>query len=1088
MKTTLILLISLATVVTGSAIDQEERQSISTKFHEARELQGQGKQEEAMRAFLAVPGGEAAAAQILKKNPKVGKKVIENILGRRLHTGNGIRAYLLKADLEMAAGNREGALKWLRGFVSEIAERDSERGWHSPAVPFDYYPVEPGGMARNQPYSLIGHAEAIPFEIGPGSHVDNWLIRRFIALEAWEDAAKEFERISELHELRGKNPDPLTLQFVLDSAFFQIKRDRADDALAILQKVFLQLDLDHPQPVRGAGFRHHIGIPFGLSQDEFIRLAHGAFQKHGKVADLISVLEKSEETRAMRVLARIREHEGDADEALKLELAYIEVGDFSEASRAVRRGQIFAKFDKHAEAVVELEKALALPHDPKLDIPQKPQPVWGAMAAAFPMQQSKAPGPSAGVPVVGPYREMLLENLEKSYEALGNSEMVLRSKLSRWEENRSWANSFEEVQSLALLAKQAELMPIFSGWADAARAHPEGWAPEGRANLAWARDDLIGTTVALVDAAKKYPQGIPDFEGWKKRFREKGGDAQVKRLLESLVEAAPENSFYRLELADVAGDEADDETLIELFEKLFEPGAKPAFRRGKGAYNRTRFANYFDLADRLMRLYWRTDQPEKMETLGLRMAAAEAPFGSPDPYNDGGHDQRAMAFLISHASADALAKLDEILTGENWKRGRKQLDWTLAGGVESAVENLKAEVAEVPSNLPEAVRSLVSDENVTDLTRNDSFVFAGQPWGVSVYDFDGKLQRRVFVGDAPLRMAANSEVLWIGTAIGLRRVDLKTWEVSRLRADQEMPEDRKKDPDYNFPFHNGVIGLAIHGDDLWIGSRQNVRRLNLQTREMRIFAKRELGMNSHADWSWFFFEEDGTVWANSGSGSRRYDAKTDRWVAPEFASPRHAPRLMGKYNGKLWFNVYINDELRHRPAILDPETMKLEPVRISPTVETTKRRYLTDFYFYGRRDGQLVFGPGYPAFAYNPGSKFLDLIPQKENEIPELDERALPHGYERGFARVRADGTILGEYRTWLPMPDGSYWLGQKHSRSPRYIYPYEDWPFEAMVWEIADKSGGLFRVDHGELQRINSAERGVRGDMIFDAAESESG
>ncbi|NNE92479.1 MAG: HEAT repeat domain-containing protein, partial [Verrucomicrobiales bacterium] len=71
---------------------------------------------------------------------------------------------------------------------------------------------------------------------------------------------------------------------------------------------------------------------------------------------------------------------------------------------------------------------------------------------------------------------------------------------------------------------------------------------------------------------------------------------------------------------------------------------------------------------------------------------------------------------------------------------------------------------------------------------------------------------------------------------------------------------------------------------------------------------------------------------------------------------------------------------------------------------------------------------------------------------------------------------------------DGSYWLGQKHSRSPRFIYPYEDWPFKAMVWEIADKSGGLFRVDHGELQRINSAERGVRGDMIFDAAESESG
>ena len=36
---------------------------------------------------------------------------------------------------------------------------------------------------------------ALPFTQGPGSQRDNWLLRRFIALEAWTDAEKEFARV-----------------------------------------------------------------------------------------------------------------------------------------------------------------------------------------------------------------------------------------------------------------------------------------------------------------------------------------------------------------------------------------------------------------------------------------------------------------------------------------------------------------------------------------------------------------------------------------------------------------------------------------------------------------------------------------------------------------------------------------------------------------------------------------------------------------------------------------------------------------------------------------------------------------------------
>ncbi len=38
--------------------------------------------------------------------------------------------------------------------------------------------------------------------------------------------------------------------------------------------------------------------------------------------------------------------------------------------------------------------------------------------------------------------------------------------------------------------------------------------------------------------------------------------------------------------------------------------------------------------------------------------------------------------------------------------------------------------------------------------------------------------------------------------------------------------------------------------------------------------------------------------------------------------------------------------------------------------------------------------------------------------------------------------------------------MGLQLDRSPRYIYPQEDWPFESIVWELPVGSGGLHWVD----------------------------
>ena len=43
-------------------------------------------------------------------------------------------------------------------------------------------------------------------------------------------------------------------------------------------------------------------------------------------------------------------------------------------------------------------------------------------------------------------------------------------------------------------------------------------------------------------------------------------------------------------------------------------------------WNRTHFKNYFDLAYRLMRLYEKNGELDKLRALGLRLAKGEKPF------------------------------------------------------------------------------------------------------------------------------------------------------------------------------------------------------------------------------------------------------------------------------------------------------------------------------------------------------------------------------------------------------------------------------------------------------------------------------
>ena len=256
-------------------------------FEEARQLQRDGKSREAFLKYMLVPGGEAAAIAVTR----TGASVAEFLELLRKNAGSlpTAQAKLVEGELSLALKNREWALACFREAAALIgrkagAEREPEM------LPREDYFVEPVVTGAERAFY---HEQLFPpFTLGPGSHRDNRLIRRFIALEAWDDASREFARVWELHReasqpfvravpvwieptaaenatspadaLQAENTNPFAphqirwekrlfrpagfngqgLQFALDYAFFLQRRNEPAVARSVLLEPLLAIDMD----------------------------------------------------------------------------------------------------------------------------------------------------------------------------------------------------------------------------------------------------------------------------------------------------------------------------------------------------------------------------------------------------------------------------------------------------------------------------------------------------------------------------------------------------------------------------------------------------------------------------------------------------------------------------------------------------------------------------------------------------------------------------------------------------------------------------------------------------------------------------
>ena len=278
-----------------------------------------------------------------------------------------------------------------------------DAGWQNGALPRSGFFAESTSDGR-------GYHRAAE-SAGLGSHRDNWLIRRFIALESLDDAQREYERVwqnyrtatepfvlesldwsggspragqAESEKLKLKRelhrPDGFSMaamRFAMDYSQFLIRNNDPARAKELLLEVVLKLDMDRSPSVFAPGrpLRFDEGRDWrvvrdpygtgrfvqqvGLSRGDFLRRTLGLFRTLQAEPELIAAIDakiKAGDNRLRRVLARIRLIQAQPEPALTLELAYLDNSKLDEASITVRKATLFDEANKSREAITAAER------------------------------------------------------------------------------------------------------------------------------------------------------------------------------------------------------------------------------------------------------------------------------------------------------------------------------------------------------------------------------------------------------------------------------------------------------------------------------------------------------------------------------------------------------------------------------------------------------------------------------------------------------------------------------------------------------------------------------------------------------------
>jgi tetratricopeptide (TPR) repeat protein len=872
-------------------------------FQKARELEEMGKADEAFQAYPAIPGAEHAAITLARSKAKEYLAV----LASPPPNADATVVNVVEADLLLALERKDEALACLR-----IAVRD---------IQADYYPVEPPVQSNYR--QLLN-----PYSFGPGSHRDNRLIRRFIALDAWEDAAREFARIWEIHRRRaqpyivsasGMNAptverqdylitpagyDSRSLQFAIDYAYFLKRRNHSDAALDVLLEMLLCMDMDRdpnmnsvkpisnedakPYP-RGDTYTsaYYREISAGISRKEFIRLAYMEFKTAGKENDLVEKLQAhiKEENASRRVLARIFFHQNKKIEAMALELDYIEKSNFPERTATYRRGCIYEEMQKYDRAIEEYEKLSSLPITPVVGLPDPGEEIFRVVGLPNPRDEMIQGSPAFTMGPAGDFiRRDAVDRLTRLYASQGKTDKVLENVLRPLDLDSNALVDVNTLEKAAMHFRAAGKEEAFKQWLKVNAAGTE--IPAAKAAMHWMLGDYDKAASALAESVRSQKMSPSTLEFWKYRFEQKGRDTH-RMLLKSLLAVNPKDASTRLELLDLEN-QFEGRDAIEMLELLLDSDGDFAFGRGKGARNRTRFRNYFDLAYRLMRLYEKTPGNEaKLRALGFRILEGDKPFQC-EPgvlakyranWNNSLTRQESQSFDILNCSYVLLAHLKNPADIERAATGIEktgsvplinQINRLRAGERRPRVTpitgyDIKQESVDVRTlGVPDGVRVLTNRDDVRAIAPGARWggegdkpgrVWIGTSWGLVRYTERGSSGGALEILQIPLEtgvliFADTPSGLYFGTRDGLFRLDDPDGEnPSPVRIGVEAADEKKRDRVEGTVERDGAVrtehiheAFPVHQlvwwkNQLWIQSNGEIYRLDPKRKSSRHFGR-----------------------------------------------------------------------------------------------------------------------------------------------------------------------------------------------------------------------------------------------------------
>jgi len=223
-------------------------------FEEARQLHRDGDDRAAFLQFMRLDGGDAVAISVVRSGGKV--REFLDLLREGESALPASQFKLVEGELLLSIGDKAGALKSYRQAVSLIEDRIGGASRHG-LLPEDGYFVDSESELNWVP----------SFTAGPGSHRDNRLIRRFIALEAWEDADREFARVWELHREAAQ---PYVMQVQLWDHYFDRPANalHAENVNPIIPEPKFEKQLFRPAGFNGRGLQFALDYAYFLQRQK----------------------------------------------------------------------------------------------------------------------------------------------------------------------------------------------------------------------------------------------------------------------------------------------------------------------------------------------------------------------------------------------------------------------------------------------------------------------------------------------------------------------------------------------------------------------------------------------------------------------------------------------------------------------------------------------------------------------------------------------------------------------------------------------------------------------------------------------------